>query len=252
MAVTMPTCEQRQYGSTARTHKAARHGVDRRRRRPGQQLPPRRRANHRLTNRASCCFDRSARRDESADAHLRRRDGSYRWRRVQRHRQVRDNQYHGSAFYRTQPTACCREIFSGHEAEHTREFPLWFGGPIRKDAPSSGRPGRGPGLLGHNYAVNFPTGGSARAISQIRSQRQLIVVYDPLTTDQSAKGARFVNRSRQRIPANRVNRSASASRIHADADHRSSTRARIFERQPTKDEARSGRQARSPLQNTAR
>ena len=61
----------------------------RRRRHPRQQLPARRRADHRAARpRGAEPDDRSGRGSEGPGPHLRRRDGAHRRRRVQRHREV--------------------------------------------------------------------------------------------------------------------------------------------------------------------
>ena len=142
--------EQRQYGvQPPERAEWGDDGVDRRRRRPGEQLPPGRRSHHRSDESGvGLRLDRSARRDESAGAHLRRRDGAYRWRRVQRHRQVGDEPVprvgvlsdpaHGLA---------AAELLPPGPAEGrpgTRESPATgSAGPSRRIAPSSGRQWKG-------------------------------------------------------------------------------------------------------------
>jgi hypothetical protein len=99
------------------------------------------------------------------------------------------NTLHGSAFYRTQPTALLQQNFflrgQPKSDQYSRIPGYGVGGPIKRDRTFFWTSLEGDrGLLGHNYSVNFPTARErAGDFSQTfdRTGRQ-IVIYDPLTT----------------------------------------------------------------------
>ena len=89
------------------------------------------------------------------------------------------NEFHGSAFYRTQPTALLQQNFflrGQPKADQYSRIPGYgFGGPIKKDRTFFWTSMEGDrGLLGHNYSVNFPDGAGARRrlLADVRSHRQ--------------------------------------------------------------------------------
>jgi len=124
------------------------------------------------------------------------------------------NQYHGSAFYRTQPTSLLQQNFflrgQPKAYQYSRIPGYGFGGPIKKDRTFFWTSMEGDrGLLGHNFAVNFPTARERLGdFSQTFDRTgRLIVIYDPLTTrTDPATGAQIRDPFPGNIiPLNRIN-----------------------------------------------
>jgi hypothetical protein len=124
------------------------------------------------------------------------------------------NQFRGSAFYRTQPTALLQQNFflkgQPKSDQYSRIPGYGVGGPIKKDRTFFWTSMEGDrGLLGHNYSVNFPTlRERAGDFSQTFDRTgRLIVIYDPLTTrTDPATGAQIRDPFPGNIiPTNRLN-----------------------------------------------
>ena len=124
------------------------------------------------------------------------------------------NQFHGSAFYRTQPTSLLQQNFFLRDkpiADQYSRIPGYgVGGPIKKDRTFFWTSMEGDrGLLGHNFSVNFPTNRErAGDFSQTLDRTgRLIVIYDPLTTrTDPATGTQIRDPFPGNIiPSNRIN-----------------------------------------------
>jgi trimeric autotransporter adhesin len=158
------------------------------------------------------------------------------------------NDFHGSAFYRTQPTALLQQNFflrGQPKADQYSRIPGYgVGGPIKKDRTFFWTSMEGDrGLLGHNYSVNFPTTRErAGDFSQTFDRNgRLIVIYDPLTTRTNpATGQQIRDPFPGNIvPADRINPVGQriANIMPKPTNELSNQSPNYFNDNPTKDEA---------------
>ena len=224
--------ERRPFGVPVRRHGAHGRGLGRRavqppagsdqrlaavagrRHAPRQQLPDRRRAGHRPSQpRVGQPLDRRPRRRQRAGAHLRRGDGSHRWRHLQHRDQVGRQPLLAAA-------ASTRRVRAG--AWPTTSSPSWRASRCRRPTSTSvaaasvvrsSRTARSSGSRPRGYGSNTTRNGARALPDHPRARRRLLADATPAATSWSsttrstgnADGTGRTPFPGNIIPANRLN-----------------------------------------------